>query len=151
MATHAPPDDLPTFPVVVGRYVPRRDSTHWLSHVKAIRVVSVDATTGQCAIDSGLSFLRWLSVDDVRRYFQPEDVKMKIAVFTEGNFERIYEKPTQEEARAFARGLETGAGYYAGYAGSLGAYVLPEEEDAMRKDEKPEAVAEAMAAIKADE
>lgn len=68
-----------------------------------------------------------------------------VAVFTEGDFERIYNKPTLAQARAFVSGLSTGAGYY---AGSLTAYVLPEDEEEMRGEESAEQASRAVASWK---
>ena len=66
MATHAPPDNLPTFPIVKGR---RYISNHWCL---AIRVLSVNTTTEQCRIESRLSFMQWLSMGDIRRDWHPD-------------------------------------------------------------------------------
>ena len=52
-----------------------------------------------------------------------------IVVFTEGDFEEARTRPTLAEARAFAEGVETGAGFYG--AGSCAAYVVPEDDAAM--------------------
>jgi len=67
----------------------------------------------------------------------------KIFLFTEGSFEIAIQMPTLEEARAYARGAEIGASYY---AGSLAAYVMPEAEAELREREEPEEVERAFAA-----
>ena len=63
---------------------------------------------------------------------------IKIAVFVEGEFDRVTEYPTKVEAYAYASGLSSGAG---AYSGDLQAYVLPEQTDEMEEQEKLVALA----------
>ena len=56
----------------------------------------------------------------------------RVAVFAEGDFDEAYDCPTLEDAMAFARGVRVGAGMYG--AGSIHAYVLPDDVADMRAD-----------------
>jgi hypothetical protein len=66
-----------------------------------------------------------------------------VAVFTEDDFETLLSEPDYAQARAFANGLSRGARYY---AGSLAAYVLPEDEEEMRAEEDAGQTSRAVAA-----
>ena len=70
MAFHAPPDGLPVFPVEVGRrYIPRPEN---ILH-RPIRVVRMSPTTGLCEVVPRTWVHDWLSVDDIRAGWTPED------------------------------------------------------------------------------
>lgn len=66
-----------------------------------------------------------------------------VVVFCEGAFERVFYQG-DAVARAYASGLSQGASYY---AGSLRAYVLPEDDAEMTERERPAEVTKARAAI----
>ena len=67
-----------------------------------------------------------------------------VAVFCEDDFERIEQCESVEYARGFCGGFCDGAEAYGG--GSFGAYVLPENESAMREDQGAPAVEKALRA-----
>lgn len=66
MAYHAPPDDLPDFPVEPGR----RYALRWYPLAK-ITVRSVHLITEQCEVQ-GFQW-HWLSISDIRAKFKPVD------------------------------------------------------------------------------
>ena len=69
--------------------------------------------------------------------------KTYVAVFAEEDFERLEEHDMDKShAAAYCSGMTTGANQY---AGTLGAYVLPDDLEEMLKLEDSEAVAAAIA------
>jgi hypothetical protein len=73
------------------------------------------------------------------------DKRTSVLLFAEGQFEHVEMQPTAAEARAFASGVGTGAGFYG--AGSCNAYVMPDDEASMREQEGPEESERALSAL----
>lgn len=70
MAFHAPPENLSSFPVEIGRrYVPRPEN---VCH-RAIRVVRMSKTTELCEVTPRTWVHDWLSVDDIRAGWVPAE------------------------------------------------------------------------------
>lgn len=70
-----------------------------------------------------------------------------VALFAEGEFVRLEKRDTDDEAHAFAEGYSAGAVAYG--AGDCPAYVLPEQESEMRRDETEDEAAKALEAAAA--
>lgn len=70
-----------------------------------------------------------------------------VALFAKGEFIRLEKRDTDDEAHAFAEGYSAGANAYG--AGDCPAYVLPEQEDEMRRDETEDEVAKTLEAVAA--
>lgn len=69
---------------------------------------------------------------------------IKVLVFAEKEFSEAIEFDAYEEARSYGRGVEKGASLYG--CGLCGAYVLPNDEQEMRKLEEPDEIERALAA-----
>lgn len=70
-----------------------------------------------------------------------------VAIFAEGQFERLESFETRAEADAYSRGLTDGAGLYG--AGGCGGYVLPDNGADMLDGENDEENKRAVAAYRA--
>lgn len=56
---------------------------------------------------------------------------MRVVVFAEGVFETLHTLETEEEARSFVCGVETGSSFYGGI-GCASAYIMPEDLGRMK-------------------
>ncbi len=73
---------------------------------------------------------------------EPEDTRTLVLLFAENSFEHVTSLSSKDRAEAFAIGVVEGANFYG--AGSCGAYVMPDEEAAMRSEESAPEVERAL-------
>ena len=83
-------------------------------------------------------------VADVAAVGRTTGMKFRVYAFAEGDFERAFEFDSRMAAENFRRGASFGAGLYG--AGTLGFYLLPDEEAEMREAEDADEIARAILA-----
>lgn len=76
-------------------------------------------------------------------------MSFRVLIFAEGSFERSFEFQSNDAAHIFCLGAYCGASLYG--AGSIGAYVLPEEEEDMLEDQDEEEIERGLSSTPSEE